>query len=43
MRKGYLTVKVRLSVKEISIFIPIDDLAQVIEILKKHDVGGVTF
>src|SRR5918999_2728334 len=43
MRKGYLTVKVRLSVKEISIFIRTDDLARVIEILKKHDVGGVTF
>ena len=29
--------------KEISIFIPTDDLAQVTEILKKHNVGGMTF
>src|ERR671914_562808 len=29
--------------KEISIFIPKDDLAQVTEILKKHNVGGMTF
>jgi nitrogen regulatory protein P-II 1 len=30
-------------VKEISIFIPTDDLAQVTKILQKHDVGGITF
>ena len=29
--------------KEISIFIPTDDLAQVTEILGKHNVGGITF
>ena len=29
--------------KEISIFIPRDDLARVTEILKKHNVGGITF
>ena len=29
--------------KEISILIPTDDLAQVAEILKKHNVGGITF
>ena len=29
--------------KEISIFIPIDDLARVTEVLKKHNVGGITF
>jgi nitrogen regulatory protein P-II 1 len=29
--------------KEISIFIRTDDLAKVTEILKKHDVGGITF
>ena len=29
--------------KEISIFIPTDDLARVTEILKKHNVGGITF
>ena len=29
--------------KEISIFIPTDDLARVTEILKKHNVGGMTF
>ena len=29
--------------KEISIFIPRDDLARVTEILKKHNVGGMTF
>jgi nitrogen regulatory protein P-II 1 len=29
--------------KEISIFIRKDDLAQVTEILKKHNVGGITF
>lgn len=29
--------------KEISIFIPKDDLAQVTEILRKHNVGGITF
>ena len=29
--------------KEISIFIPKDDLARVTEIVKKHDVGGITF
>src|ERR671915_2017379 len=29
--------------KEISLFIIRDDLERVIEILKKHDVGGVTF
>jgi nitrogen regulatory protein P-II 1 len=29
--------------KEISIFIRTDDLARVTEILKKHNVGGVTF
>ena len=43
MRKGYLTVKVRLSMKEISILIPTDDLERVAEILKKHNVGGMTF
>jgi nitrogen regulatory protein P-II 1 len=41
--KGYLTAKVKLSVKEISIFIPTEDLEQVVEILKKHKVGGMTF
>jgi nitrogen regulatory protein P-II 1 len=29
--------------KEISIFIPTDDLGQVTEILRKHNVGGITF
>lgn len=29
--------------KEISIFIPTHDLVQVTEILRKHDVGGITF
>jgi nitrogen regulatory protein P-II 1 len=29
--------------KEISIFIRKDDLAQVTEILKKHNVGGISF
>src|SRR5918996_1103689 len=29
--------------KEISIFIKTDDLAQVTEILRKHNVGGMTF
>ena len=29
--------------KEISIFIKTDDLAQVTEILMKHNVGGITF
>ena len=29
--------------KEITIFIRTDDLAKVTEILKKHDVGGITF
>jgi nitrogen regulatory protein P-II 1 len=29
--------------KEISIFIPTDDLTQVTEILRKHNVGGITF
>jgi nitrogen regulatory protein P-II 1 len=29
--------------KEISTFIPKDDLAEVTEILKKHNVGGMTF
>ena len=29
--------------KELSIFIPRDDLARVSEILKKHNVGGITF
>ena|SRR3712207_1866565 len=29
--------------KEISIYIPKDDLTQVTEILKKHNVGGMTF
>jgi nitrogen regulatory protein P-II 1 len=29
--------------KEISIFIPTDDLARVTVILKKHNVGGMTF
>jgi nitrogen regulatory protein P-II 1 len=29
--------------KEISIFIPTHDLMQVTEILKKHNVGGITF
>jgi nitrogen regulatory protein PII len=43
MRKSYLTVKVWLPMKEISIFIPTDDLARVAEILKKHNVGGMTF
>jgi nitrogen regulatory protein P-II 1 len=43
LRKGYLTVKACLNVKEISIFIPTNDLEQVAEILKKHNVGGMTF
>jgi nitrogen regulatory protein P-II 1 len=30
-------------VKEISIFVPTEDLEQVAEILKKHKVGGMTF
>jgi nitrogen regulatory protein P-II 1 len=30
-------------VKEISILIPTDDLARIAEILKKHNVGGITF
>jgi nitrogen regulatory protein P-II 1 len=30
-------------VKEISIFIPTEDLEEVAEILKKHKVGGMTF
>jgi nitrogen regulatory protein P-II 1 len=30
-------------VKEISILIPTEDLARVTEILKKHNVGGMTF
>ena len=29
--------------KEISIFIPTDDLRQVTSILRNHDVGGITF
>ena len=29
--------------KEISIYVPTDDLARVIEILRKHNVGGMTF
>ena|SRR5215218_4073746 len=29
--------------KEISMFIPRDDLARVSEVLKKHNVGGITF
>src|SRR6476620_12802095 len=29
--------------KEISLFIPTDDLEQVAEILRKHNVGGITF
>jgi len=29
--------------KEIAIFIPKDDLAKVTEILRKHNVGGITF
>lgn len=29
--------------KEISIFVPTEDLEQVAEILKKHKVGGMTF
>ena len=29
--------------KEISIFISSDDLARVVEILKKHNVGGLSF
>ena len=41
--KGYLTPNVYPSVKEISIFIPTEDLEQVVEILKKHKVGGMTF
>jgi nitrogen regulatory protein P-II 1 len=30
-------------VKEISIFVPTDDLGRVTEILRKHNVGGITF
>jgi nitrogen regulatory protein P-II 1 len=41
--KGYLTPNVYPSVKELSIFIPTEDLEQVVEILKKHKVGGMTF
>jgi nitrogen regulatory protein P-II 1 len=37
------TAKAWLNVKEISIFVPIDDLERVAEILKKHNVGGMTF
>jgi nitrogen regulatory protein P-II 1 len=29
--------------KEISIFIPTDDLQQITSILRNHDVGGITF
>jgi nitrogen regulatory protein P-II 1 len=29
--------------KEISIFIPTDDLEQINEILRKHNFGGITF
>src|ERR671922_2695124 len=29
--------------KEISIFVPTDDLERLTEILKKHNVGGMTF
>ena len=29
--------------KEISIYIPTHDLEQVTEILRKHNVGGITF
>ena len=43
MSKGYLTVQLWLRMKELSIFIPRDDLARVSEILKKHNVGGITF
>ena len=43
IRKGYLTAKTCLNVKEISIFIPTDDLERVAEILKRHNVGGMTF
>ena len=43
MRKGYLTEYLWVSMKEISIFIPTDDLARVTVILKKHNVGGMTF
>src|ERR687886_906490 len=32
-----------LRMKEISIFARTDDLAQVTEILRKHNVGGITF
>jgi nitrogen regulatory protein P-II 1 len=32
-----------LHMKEISIFARTDDLAQVTEILRKHNVGGITF
>jgi len=32
-----------LNMKEISIYIPTHDLAQVTEILEKHNVGGITF
>jgi nitrogen regulatory protein PII len=32
-----------MTMKEISIVIRTDDLAQVTEILSKHNVGGITF
>ena len=43
MRKVYLTICLWLSMKEISIFISSDDLARVTEILRKHNVGGLSF
>jgi nitrogen regulatory protein P-II 1 len=43
MRKGYLTVQLSLSMKEISIFIRTGHLARVLDILKKHNVGGIAF
>ena len=43
--KGYFTVYQLLvsNMKEISIIIRTDDLAKVTEILRKHNVGGITF
>jgi nitrogen regulatory protein PII len=42
MTKGLFNF-IPMSMKEISIFIHTDDLAKVTEILKKHNVGGMTF
>jgi nitrogen regulatory protein P-II 1 len=43
IRKVYLTICLWLSMKEISVYINNDDLARVTEILRKHNVGGISF